>query len=71
VDDDEGSFDAEHNLLYFTTPTLRSRSIEPETAGYLWSYELATDGGIANTPCEQHPLVQNWNWIFADNAPST
>ena len=69
VDDDEGFFDAEHQVLYFTTSVLHPRSVAPEVSGYVWSYELATDGGIAHTPCEQYPLVQNWNWIFADNSP--
>lgn len=69
ADDDEARFDAERKLLFLTIPELRPRSVEPEVAGYLWSYELRTDGAQAHTPCENHPLVQNWNWIFADNSP--
>jgi len=69
LDDDEAYFDAGRNLLFLTLPELRARGDDPEDAGVLWSYELIADGGAANTPCEDMPLVQNWNWIFADNSP--
>jgi hypothetical protein len=68
-DDDEAYFDAAQNVLYLTLPELRARSDDPETAGVLWSYELVADGGAVHTPCAEMPLVQNWNWIFADNSP--
>jgi hypothetical protein len=69
-DDDEAYFDAAANVLYLELARLRPRGDDPETAGVLWSYELAADGGAAHTPCEEMPLVQNWNWIFADNSPA-
>jgi hypothetical protein len=68
-DGDEGYWDATQKLLYLTLPELRSRDSEPEDAGVIWSYELAVDGGAAHTPCESKPRIQNWNYVFADNAP--
>lgn len=68
ADGDEGFFDEDANVLYLTIPELRTRDDEPETAGVVWSYELVTDGGGVDTPCEEYPLVQNWSYVFADNA---
>lgn len=69
LDDDEGWFDAERNVLFLALPELRPRDDEPEDAGVLWSYELLADESVTGTPCAELPLVQNWNWIFADNSP--
>ncbi|MBI5486916.1 MAG: hypothetical protein HY905_06260 [Deltaproteobacteria bacterium] len=68
-DDDEATYDAEREILFLALPELRARDDDPEDAGLLWTYELAADGGSRHTPCEEMPLVQNWNWIFADNSP--
>jgi hypothetical protein len=69
LDDDEASFDAERNVLFLALRELRARDDAREDAGLLWTYELAADGGAVHTPCEDLPLVQNWNWILADNSP--
>jgi hypothetical protein len=68
-DGDEGYYDARRKILYLTLPELRSRTAEPEDAGVIWSYELVADGGVRGTPCEQKPRIQNWNYVFSDNAP--
>jgi len=67
-DDDEAYYNADQNFLYLTIGALAPRSDDPETAGLVWSYELQTDGAAAHNPCEDNPLIQNWNFIFADNA---
>lgn len=67
-DGDEGYYDAARKIIYLTLPSLRPRNSDPENAGVVWSYELAADGGIKHTPCEQKPRIQNWNYVFADNA---
>jgi hypothetical protein len=69
LDDDEAWFDAERNLLFLALPELRARDDDPEDAGVLWSFELLADESVSGTPCEELPLVQNWNWILADNSP--
>jgi hypothetical protein len=68
IDGDEAYHDAKANVLYLTLAELLPRSADPEVSGVVWSYELATDGGIAHTPCADKPRIQNWNWIFADNS---
>ncbi|MBN1771822.1 MAG: hypothetical protein JXB32_11205 [Deltaproteobacteria bacterium] len=69
LDDDEAWFDADRNLLFLALPELRPRDDDSEDAGVLWSFELLADETVSGTPCEELPLVQNWNWILADNSP--